>query len=165
MISQGPASAPSLPPLVQQGQLTSAGCPGDGPCLALFLSWLSWPTPAASHSFPGFTACRGLGNTSQVRQLSVFFTVGSFPAIRSLPSAALPTCIAAGCVPGSQTSEPGMELRGIPAMGCWETTPLHTWCRTLEIPPALPPTSDPRGSIISADFYTVPLLPCSYFPK
>ena len=95
----------------------------------------------------------------------MFFTVGSFPAIRSLPAAALPTCMAAGCVPGSQSSEPMMELRGIPAMGCWEATLLHTWCRTLEIPPALPPTSDPRGSIISADFYTVPLLPCSYFPK
>lgn len=35
-----------------------------------------------------------------LRQRSVFFTVGSFPAIRSLPAAVLPTCMAAGC-PGS----------------------------------------------------------------
>ena len=132
---------------------------------SFFPSRLSWPTPAASHSFPGFPACRGLGNASQVRQRSAFFTAGSFAATRRLPPAALPTCAAAGCVPGSQSSEPVMELRGIPATGRWEPTPLHTWCGTLEIPPALPPTSDPRGSIISADFYTVPLLPCSYFPK
>lgn len=38
MIPRGLASAPSLPPLVQQGQLTSAGRPGSGPCLALSLS-------------------------------------------------------------------------------------------------------------------------------
>ena len=38
MISRGPASAPSLPPLVQQAQLTCDGRPGSGPCLALFLS-------------------------------------------------------------------------------------------------------------------------------
>ena len=93
VISWGPATAPSQPPLRQQAQLTSAGLPGSGPCLALSPSLRAvrsaWPTPAASPSFPGFIACRGFGNTSQVRQWSAFFTAGSLPAKRESSSCSI----------------------------------------------------------------------------
>lgn len=95
--SLGPVMPPSQPPLWSRSSWLLLDSLASGHCLALSRSlWAVpsvWPTPAASHPFPDFIACRRLGNSSQVRhdqhssQLAIFLPNGS------LPLAASRTCL------------------------------------------------------------------------